>query len=117
MKKLVTAVLLICPVFALAQSRGDRIVVRDAWAITAKTPNTTKVKKNAVRNRRQIKIIDEKVLRKAIQDSIERKDLEIQRRKQILKAIFLGGKFPWESEEDYKLRLQLKTTPQGQPTK
>jgi len=35
----------------------------------------------------------------------------------ILKAIFLGGKFPGESDEQYKLRLQISTLPAVQPYK
>lgn len=35
----------------------------------------------------------------------------------IVKAIFLGGKFPWESETQYKLRLEVSTWPAAQPYK
>jgi len=35
----------------------------------------------------------------------------------IVKAIFLGGKFPWESEAQYKLRLEVSTWPAAQPYK
>lgn len=35
----------------------------------------------------------------------------------LLKAIFLGGRFPGETEEQYKVRRQVQASPAGQPFK
>lgn len=48
------------------------------------------------------------------------KKAETKRQKKegsLLKAIFLGGRFPGESEEYYKIRQQVASSPAGQPFK
>lgn len=116
MKNVVIVVLLLCPVFALAQSRGDILVIRDAWHSTTPKLSTKKEKQT----KSSVKIALEKAVReKIVKSEAERKkrELEIKRRKEIIKAIFFGGKFPWESEEDYRVRTQNRASMQGQPFK
>lgn len=110
MKQVVIAVLLLCPVFALGQSRGDIIVIRDAWlnVYTNKQTNKTINNKNKQTNNS---------LSIAIKRQVVKRRLELQRKKLIIKALLLGEKLPWESEEDYQARIQAKTTMQGQPFK
>ena len=50
MKKIIIAALLICPIFAFAQSRGDMLVVRDVWKST----------NNASKSKREKIPVDEK---------------------------------------------------------
>lgn len=110
MKQVVIAVLLVCPTFALAQSRGDIVVVRDAWinVYNNKNQNKTISNKNKQSNNS---------LSKAIERQIAKRRLEFQRKRLIIRALLLGEKLPWESNEDYRARIESKTTMQGQPFK
>ena len=117
MKQVVVVVMLLCPVLALAQSRGDMVVISDAWKST--TPKVSATKKE-----KKQKVNIKKTLKKAVKENIakkeeekKKKELELQKRKEIFKAVFLGGKLPCETEEQYKARLEQQASMQGQPTK
>lgn len=136
MKKIIIITLLvtslIAPITLLAQSRGDRIVGNYGFKV-----NSVKTEKPKVDSTTLQKNLEHKIFRQLelnahyqkiplIEDDRVVKAKELTKEhcnnnkctfKQVLKAIFLGGKFPWETQEQYILRKQVECTPAGQPFK
>ena len=132
MKKIIIITLLIAPITLLAQSRGDRVV--GTYGFKVSTVKTEKPKVDSVALQKQL---ERKIFRQLelnaryqkiplIEDNRIVKAKELTKEhcndnkctfKQVLKAIFLGGKFPWETQEQYVLRKQIECTPAGQPFK
>ena len=132
MKKIIIITLLIAPITLLAQSRGDRIV--GTYGFKVSTVKTEKPKVDSVSLQKHL---ERKIFRQLelnaryqkiplIEDNRIVKAKELTKEhcndnkctfKQVLKAIFLGGKFPWETQEQYVLRKQIECTPAGQPFK
>lgn len=103
MKKIVVAVLLMCPIFVFAQSRGDRIVIRDAW-LTTLTPSQKKVVKRTKNKKSNKSINIYQALENAIKRAVIKRDIEVRRRQAIIKAIKDNEKLPGETEEQYRAR-------------
>ena len=121
MKKIIIITLLILPITLLAQSRGDRLVGTYGFkANSVKTDTISKKIENQVRRtiaRQKIPLIENDRVVKAKELTKEHCKDNKCTFKQVLKAVFLGGKFPWESNEQYRLRKQVESTPAGQPFK
>ena len=120
MKKIIIITLLVMPITLLAQSRGDRLVGTYAFKQN-KTLNdtiTNKVNRQLAYNRfKKIPLIEDDKVVKAKELTKEHCKDNKCTFKQVLKAIFLGAKFPWETQEQYILRKQIECTPAGQPFK
>ena len=120
MKKIIIITLLVMPITLLAQSRGDRVVSTYAFKQN-KTLNdtiTNKVNRQLAYNRfNKIPLIEDDRVVKAKELTKEHCNNNKCTFKQVLKAIFLSGKFPWETQEQYILRKQIECTPSGQPFK
>lgn len=111
MKKIILLTLLVLPLSVLAQSRGDRLVGTYGFKLQPSKIDTTKIQRKVIQAKNKVKIEKAKELTK--KHCTDNKCTF----KQVLKAIFLGGKFPWETDEQYRLRKQIKCTPAGQPFK
>lgn len=117
MKKLLVISVLLTALFVQAQS--PRVEV--ALTRTYTTQPASKVKRASTQVKtdsleRAIMKQVEQARREAIKKEIEKKR-KAQIRKQWIKAIFLGGKFPGESDEEYRNRLQIQSYPATQPFK
>ena len=111
-KLLVTAVLvLLLPLTVMVQSRGDRLVGTYGFKLQPSKIDTTKIQRKVIQAEHKAKV--EKAKKLTEEKCSDNKCTF----KQILKAIFLGGKFPWETDKDYQLRKQMECTPAGQPFK
>lgn len=109
------------PITLLAQSRGDRIVGTYGFKVNqVKTDTISKKIENKVHRtiaRQQIPLIEDDRVVKAKELTKEHCKDNKCTFKQVFKAVFLGGKFPWETQEQYILRKQIECTPAGQPFK
>lgn len=111
MKKIILLTLLVLPLSVLAQSRGDRLVGTYGFKLQPSKIDTAKIQRKVIQAEYKTKIEKAKKLTK--EKCSDNKCIF----KQVLKAIFLGGKFPWETDKDYQLRKQMECTPAGQPFK
>ena len=111
MKKIILLTLLVLPLTILAQSRGDRLVGTYGFKLQPSKVDTTKIQRKVIQAKHKAKVEKAKNLTK------EKCSDNKCTFKQVLKAIFLGGKFPWETDKDYQLRKQMECTPAGQPFK
>lgn len=113
MKRLVVLGLVLLPVMVFSQSRADVMIGSEAFkkAFQPKSNLQTKVERKVVQQQHKAKIEKAKKLTK------EKCSDNKCTFKQVLKAIFLGGKFPWESEKDFLKRKKMESTPSGQPFK
>ena len=129
MKKLIILIILLLPISIFAQSPGDRMVVSEGFKGVGNTQHLTdtlqrKIEEAKLKAIKEQKAKEKKVI--AIKKEAEPICTELTKDDKnkddskflcILKAIFLGGKFPWETEQEYKLRLQVSTLPATQPYK
>ena len=113
MKRLVVLGLVLLPVLAFSQSRADVMIGSEAFkkAFQPKSNIQTKIERKVLQQEHKAKVEKAKKLTK------EKCSNNKCTFKQVLKAIFLGGKFPWETENQYRLRKQMECTPAGQPCK
>ena len=111
MKKIILLTLLVLPLSVLAQSRGDRLVGTYGFKLQPSKIDTTKIQRKVIQAEHKAKVEKAKELTKKHCTNNKCSF------KQVLKAIFLGGKFPWETVKDYQLRIQIECTPAGQPFK
>ena len=113
MKRLVVLGLVLLPVLAFSQSRADVMIGSEAFkkAFQPKSNIQTKVERKVLQQEHKAKVEKAKKLTK------EKCSNNKCTFKQVLKAIFLGGKFPWETENQYRLRKQMECTPTGQSFK
>ena len=114
MKKIILLallVLLVLPLTVLAQSRGDRLVGTYNFKLQPSKIDTTKIQRKVIQAKHKAKVEKAKKLTK------EKCSDNKCTFKQVLKAVFLGGKFPWETEEQYNDRLQRRTHPSNLPFK
>ena len=118
-KLLVLVVMLFCSLTVFAQSpRVETQITHDGlgWMI---------VPKRKVKDSTQIALerAIAKQLLQAKRDSVKVGATQVKRpvvrcsRAQWLRAIFFGGKFPYESDEAYRKRLQIQSYPASQPFK
>lgn len=118
MKKLVVIiVVLLTALYVQAQSPRVEVMLTRTYAVQSAKKSklkSTQVKTDSL-ERAILKQV-EKARREAIKKEIEKKR-KAQIRKQWLKAIFLNGKFPGESDEAYRQRLQIQSYPASQPFK
>lgn len=121
MKKLLVTILLVLPLAVLAQSRGDRLVGTYGFKVQSTKVDSTAIERQVLRQLhtryKQIPLIEDDRVIKAKELTKEKCSDNKCSFKQVLKAIFLGGKFPWETNKDYQLRKQIECTPAGQPFK
>lgn len=127
MKKVIILIILFIPLTLLAQSRGGRLVGTYGFKTNKSKVDTITIQRNV--ERKIFKQLEENARYKKIPfitDNRVVKAKELTNKnckdnkctfKQVLKAIFLGSKFPWESQRDYNLRKQIESTPAGQPFK
>ena len=129
MKKIIILALLILPISIFSQSPGDRMIVSEGFKGTVNTQHLTDTLKRKIEEAKLKAIKEQKAKEKkviAIKKEAEPicteltkddKNKEDSKFLCILKAIFLGGKFPGESDEQYRLRLEVSTLPATQPYK
>lgn len=112
MKKLmIVANLLIIPLIGYCQSPGDRIVFSEAYKQTTKTiryniePKVTKqvLEQNEIMRILKIKLEAEPICNIITKNSVNRENDKFIC---LIKAIFLGGKLPWETNLQYKNKLE-----------
>lgn len=116
MKKLLVLFVFILFTSVCSFSQSPSVEVRMARINTikpVKVKNTT-IQKDSL-ERAILKQV-EQARRDAIKKDIEKKRRAAIRR-QWLRAIFLGGKFPGESDEAYRKRLEVQSYPASQPFK
>lgn len=117
MKKLLVMSVLVTPLFAFSQSRVDTTIGSYGFKLALQPKSVTKmdlqnnIQRQIVKQQTKVKIEKAKKLTK--EHCTENKCTF----KQVLKAIFLGSKFPWETDKDYQLRKQMEATMTGQPFK
>lgn len=130
MKKLLVLVsLMFVSVLVFAQSPGDRMITSEAFKQYINTKQLTdtlqkavekakleQLKKQKEQEERMLKIKKEAepICSEIVKDKENKEDKKFVC---ILKAIFLGGKFPWETDEEYRFRLEMSTWPASQPSK
>lgn len=120
MKKLLVTVVLVLPLTIMAQSTGDRLVGTYAFKQNKVLNDTitNQINRQLAYNRfKKIPLIEDNRVVKAKELTKEHCKDNKCTFKQVLKEIFLGGKFPWETQSQYKLRKQIENTPAGQPFK
>lgn len=121
MKKIITLGLLLLPLTIMAQSRVDRLVGTYGFKTKPIQIDSTTIERQVLRQLhtryKQIPLIEDDRVVKARELTKKYCTNNKCTFKQILKAIFLGGKFPWETDKDYQLRKQMEATPVGQPFK
>ena len=117
------------PVSIFAQSPGDRMVASEGFKYFANVKKITdtlqrKVEKQQLQQIKDQKTKEDKIL--AIKKEAEPICVEITKEFSnkeesqflcVLKAVFLGGKFPWETKEEYRVRLEISAWPATQPSK
>ena len=117
MKKVLVIAVLVTPLLAFSQSRVDTTIGSYGFKLALQPKSVTQMdlQNNIQRQivKQQIKAKVEKAKKLTKENCTENKCTF----KQVLKAVFLGGKFPWETEKDYQLRKQIECTPVGQPFK
>lgn len=120
MKKLIITILLVLPLTIMAQSRGDRLVGTYGFKQNKSLNDsiTNQVNRQLAHNRlSKIPLIEDDRVVKSKELTKKHCTNNKCTFKQVLKAVFLGGKFPWETKEQYKLRKQVESMPAGQPFK
>lgn len=121
MKKIITLGLVLLPLSVLAQSRGDRLVGTYGLKVQSTKVDSTAIERQILRQLhtryKQIPLIEDDRVIKAKEFTKKHCANNKCTFKQVLKAIFLSGKFPWETQEQYILRKQIECTPAGQPFK
>lgn len=120
MKKIIIITLLMLPITLLAQSRGDRLVGTYAFKQNKVLNDTitNQINRQLAHNRfKKIPLIEDDRVVKAKELTKEHCKDNKCTFKQVIKAVFLGGKFPWETQKQYVLRKQMECTPAGQPFK
>jgi len=121
MKKIIIVGILLLPVAVLAQSRGDRLVGTYGFKTKPVQVDTAAIERQIVKQLnaryKKIPLIEDDRVVKAKELTKEHCANNQCTFKQVLKAVFLGGKFPWETTEQYRLRKQMECTPSGQPFK
>ena len=127
MKKVIILAVMFIPLTALGQSREDRLVGTYGFKVQPVKVDTTAIQKHIERkifrqlelNARYKKIPlieDDRVVRAKALTKKHCTDNKCTF-KQVLKAVFLGGKFPWETDDQYRIRKQIECSPAGQPFK
>lgn len=114
MKKLVIVVgLLVVPLIGYCQSPGDRIVFSEAYKQTV----NTKVERTVVTQTVNKQIQEQNEIQRILKIKLEAEPIcnlivkDMQNKDEnkficILKAIFIGGKLPWETDLQYKNKLE-----------
>lgn len=129
MKKIIILIALLLPISIFAQSPGDRMIASEGFKnmINIKAVDNSLKKANEkakLEQAKKQKQQEEKVVK--IKKEAEPICVELTKNDKnkedskfvcILKAVLLGGKFPWESDSEYKLRLKISTLPATQPSK
>lgn len=114
MKKLVIVVsLFVVPLIGYCQSPGDRIVFSEAYkqtintkiqrTVISQTINKQVLEQNEIMRILKIKLEAEPICNLIVKDSTNK---EQDKFICILKAIFIGGKLPWETDLQYKNKLE-----------
>lgn len=129
MKKIIIVVsMLLVAVCGYCQSPGDRMIASEGFKYFANIKQVQDTLQNQV-EQEQLKAIKQKEQEDrilAIKKEAEPICIELVSNDEnkeegqficILKAVFLGGKFPWETKEEYKNRLQISGLPATQPFK
>lgn len=117
MKKVLVTAVLVTPLLAFGQSRVDTTIGSYGFKLALQPKSVTQmdlqnnIQRQIVKQQTKAKVEKAKKLTK--EHCTENKCTF----KQVLKAVFLGGKFPWETEEQYKDRLQRSTHPSNLPFK
>ena len=117
MKKLLVIAVLATPLLAFCQSRVDTTIGSYGFKISMQPKSITEkdlqnnIQRQIVKQQTKAKVEKAKKLTKE-----HCKDNKCTF-KQVLKAVFLGCKFPWETEEQYKDRLQRSIHPSNLPFK
>lgn len=124
-KTIIILGLILMPLLGFCQSPGDRMIASEGFKYFANVKQITdtlqrKVEAQQLQQIKDQKANEDKIL--AIKKESEPICIQITTDEEskficILKAIFLGGKFPWETEEEYKVRLQVSKLPATQPSK
>lgn len=129
MKKLIILSMLLLPITVFAQSPGDRMIAREGFKYFANTKEITDILQRKIEEEQLQQLKDQKAKEdKVIEIKKEAEPICIEITKNdenkedskficILKAIFLGGKFPWETNEEYRVRLEISAWPATQPSK
>jgi len=120
MKKIIILGLLLLPLTVMSQSRGDRLVGTYGFKQNKSLNDSiaNQVNRQLAYNRlSKIPLIEDDRVVKSKELTKKHCTNNKCTFKQVLKAIFLGGKFPWETDKDYQLRKQIECTPAGQPFK
>lgn len=117
MKRLVVLGLLLLPLTLLGQSRADVMIGSYGFkqALQPKSNKTNKVENNV--QRKVVQAEHKAKVEKAKKLTKEKCSNNKCTFKQVLKAIFLGCKFPWETDKEFHNRKMIEYTPAGQPFK
>jgi len=129
MKKLIILIALLLPISIFAQSPGDRMIASEGFknmintkAIEdslKKADEKAKLEKAKKQKQQEEKVVKIKKEAEPVCAELTKNDKNKEDSKFvcILKAVLLGGKLPWESDSEYKLRLKMSTFPASQPFK
>lgn len=117
MKKLLLTAILVTPLLAFCQSRVDTMMGSYGFKLALQPKSVTE---RDLHNNIQRQIVKKQTKEKVEKAKKLTKEHCTDNKctfKQVLKALFLGGKFPWETEEQYKDRLKRSTQPSNLPFK
>ena len=117
MKKVLVIAVLVTPLLAFGQSRVDTTIGSYGFKLALHPKSITQ---KDIQNSIQRQVIRQQIRAKVNEAKKLTKEKCTDNKctfKQVLKAVFLGGKFPWETEEQYKDRLQISTQPSNLPFK
>lgn len=114
MKQIVViSAILFIPLMGYCQSPGDRIVFSEAYkqtintkverTVVTQTVNKQLQEQNEIQRILKIKLEAEPICNLIVKDMTNKEDNKFIC---ILKAIFIGGKKPWETEEQYINKLK-----------
>lgn len=117
MKKVLVTAVLVAPLLAFGQGRVDTTIGSYGFKLALQPKSVTQMDLQNNIQRQIIKQQTKAKVEKAKNLTKEKCSDNKCTFKQVLKAIFLGGKFPWETNKDYQLRKQMECTPAGQPFK
>lgn len=128
-KTIIILGLILIPSLGFCQSPGDRMIASEGFKYFVNVKQITdtlqrKVEEQQLQQIKDKKAKEDKIL--AIKKEAEPICVEITKEFSnkeesrflcVLKAIFLGGKFPWETKEEYRTRLEISAWPATQPSK
>ena len=130
MKKIIIIIsLLLVAVCGYCQSPGDRMIASEGFKYFANIKQIQdtlqkKVEQAQLDSLKQQKEQEQKIIK--IKKEAEPICIDITKNDKnkedskficILKAVLLGGRFPWETKEEYRIRLEISAWPATQPSK